>query len=80
MLEESQTDTGLWEGSVKYAVEVGSGAITYMPIFIKIGSGIQTFITEDTQTHRQYGKLRAHFFFFKNKESRLKIGLKTLIF
>jgi hypothetical protein len=26
---------------MKYAVEMGSGAMTYIPSFIKIGSGIQ---------------------------------------
>jgi hypothetical protein len=28
-------------GFMKYAVEMGSGAIIYIPSFIKIGSGIQ---------------------------------------
>jgi hypothetical protein len=32
------------EGLVKYAVEMGSGAMIYIPCFIKIGSGIQKFI------------------------------------
>jgi hypothetical protein len=29
---------------MKYAVEMGSGVMTYIPGFIKIGSGIQTLI------------------------------------
>jgi hypothetical protein len=29
---------------MKYAIEVGSGAIIYIPSFIKIGSGIQKLI------------------------------------
>jgi hypothetical protein len=29
---------------MKYAVEMGSGAVIYIPSFIKIGSGIQTLI------------------------------------
>jgi hypothetical protein len=29
---------------MKYAVEMGSGAMIYIPSFIKIGSGIQTLI------------------------------------
>jgi hypothetical protein len=29
---------------MKYAVEIGSGAMTYIPSFIKIGSGIQKLI------------------------------------
>jgi hypothetical protein len=32
------------EGFVKYAVETGSGAMIYIPSFIKIGSGIQKLI------------------------------------
>jgi hypothetical protein len=29
---------------MKYTVEMGSGAMIYIPSFIKIGSGIQKFI------------------------------------
>jgi hypothetical protein len=29
---------------MKYAVEMGSGAMIYVPIYIKIGSGIQQLI------------------------------------
>jgi hypothetical protein len=41
---------------MKYAVEMGSGAMIYIPSFIKIGSGIQTLIGRgggytDTRTH-----------------------------
>jgi hypothetical protein len=38
---------------VKYAVETGSGAMMYIPSFIKIGSGIQKLMRRgftDTQT------------------------------
>jgi hypothetical protein len=35
---------------MKYAVEMGSGAMIYIPGFIKIGSGIQELIGGDTQT------------------------------
>jgi hypothetical protein len=37
---------------MKYAVEMGSGVMIYIPSFIKIGSGIQKFIGgyTDTQT------------------------------
>jgi hypothetical protein len=38
---------------MKYAVEMGSGAMIYIPNFIKIGSGIQKLIGgafTDTQT------------------------------
>jgi hypothetical protein len=35
---------------MKYAVEMGSGAMIYILSFIKIGSGIQKLILGDTQT------------------------------
>jgi hypothetical protein len=35
---------------MKYAVEMGLGALIYIPSFIKIGSGIQTLIGGDTHT------------------------------
>jgi hypothetical protein len=41
------------EGFMKYAVEIGSDALIYIPSFMKIGSGIQTFFGgeyTDTQT------------------------------
>jgi hypothetical protein len=34
-------DTDTWEGFMKYAIEMGLGAMKYIPIFIKISSGIQ---------------------------------------
>jgi hypothetical protein len=38
---------------MNYAVEVGSGAVIYIPSFIKIGSGIQKLLGRyaDPQTH-----------------------------
>jgi hypothetical protein len=33
---------------MKYAVEMGLGAMIYIPSFIKIGSSIQKLITGDT--------------------------------
>jgi hypothetical protein len=33
-----------------YAVEMGSGAMTYIPSFMKIGSGIQNLTGRDSQT------------------------------
>jgi hypothetical protein len=39
-----------WEGFFNQAVEMGSGAVIYIPSFIKIGSGIQKLIGGDTQT------------------------------
>jgi hypothetical protein len=40
---------------MKYAVEMGSGDMIYVPNFIKIGSAIQKLIEEDTQTYREHG-------------------------
>jgi hypothetical protein len=37
---------------MKYAVEIGSGAMTYILSFINIGSGIQNVIGK---IHRQHG-------------------------
>jgi hypothetical protein len=36
------TATDRWEGLVKYALKIVSGAMICIPRFIKIGSGIQT--------------------------------------
>jgi hypothetical protein len=57
---------------MKHAVAMGSGAMiyTYIPSFIKTGSGVQKFMEGDTQTHRQKGGLRL-LLCFQNKESRL---------
>jgi hypothetical protein len=58
---------------MKYAVEMGSGAMIYIPSFIKIGSGIQKLMGGiHIQTHRQQGDLINLLLFFRNKESRLK--------
>jgi hypothetical protein len=46
---DTQTDG---EGFMKYAVEMGSVAMIYIPSFMKIGSGIQKLIRGDSQTHR----------------------------
>jgi hypothetical protein len=52
---------------MKYAVEMGSGAVIDIPSFIKIGSGIQKFDSGDTRTPRQEGDRISLV-----KESRLK--------
>jgi hypothetical protein len=72
--------TDRWVGFMRYAVEMGSDAMIYIPSFIKIGSGIQKFIGRegDSQTHRQQGYLISLFLFFQNKESRL-IGILFMI-
>jgi hypothetical protein len=52
---------------------MGSGAVIYVPSFIKIGSGIQKLIGGiHRHTHRQQGDLISLLLFFQNKESRLK--------
>jgi hypothetical protein len=58
---------------MKYAVEMSSGALIYIPSFIHIGSGIQKLMEGKTQTHRQHGDLISLLLFFLNKESRLRI-------
>jgi hypothetical protein len=50
---------------MKYATEMGSGAMIYTPSFIKIGSGIQMLTTGDTQTHREDGVHKPTFIFSK---------------
>jgi hypothetical protein len=51
---------------------MGSGAMIYVPSFIKIGSGVQKLIGGDTQTHT-HRKQRdlISLLSFQNKESRL---------
>jgi hypothetical protein len=53
---------------MKQAIEMGSGAVIYLPSFIKIGSVIQKLIKEgypDTQN----GHLISILSFFQNKEN-----------
>jgi hypothetical protein len=54
---------------MKYAVEKGSGAMIYIPSFIKIGSGIQTLMGRGI--HRQYNNRISLLPFFQNKESKV---------
>jgi hypothetical protein len=42
----------LTEGFIKYAVEMGSGATTYILSFINIDSDIQKLIDKDLQIHK----------------------------
>jgi hypothetical protein len=53
---------------------MGSGAVIYVPSFIKIGSGIQKLMSGDTQTHTQQRDLISLHLLFQNKESMLKMG------
>jgi hypothetical protein len=52
---------------MKYAIEMGSGAMIHIPSFIKIGSGIQTLIGG---IHRQHGDLISLLLFFQNRKVR----------
>jgi hypothetical protein len=61
---------------MKYAVEMGSGAMIYIPRFVKTGIGIQKLIEGDTPTASISHK--PAFIFFQNKERGLKIGPNTL--
>jgi hypothetical protein len=59
---------------MKYAVEMGSGAMIYILSFIKTGSGIQKLIRRiHRETHIQHGDLISLLLFFQNKESGLKM-------
>jgi hypothetical protein len=59
-------------GIVKHAIETDSGAMIYIPSFIKTGSGISKAEGGDTQTHRRDGDRISLLLFFQNKESRIK--------
>jgi hypothetical protein len=39
---------------MKYIVEIGSGAVMYMPSFIQSGSGIQKLMRDNIQTHHRH--------------------------
>jgi hypothetical protein len=51
------------EGFMKYAVEMSSGAMMWIPSAIVIGSGIQKLIEEGYIDNMMIKK--AHFYFFK---------------
>jgi hypothetical protein len=57
---------------MKFAVEIGSGAMiySYIPSFMKIGSVIHNLIG-GTQRHRQHGDCISLFLFFQSKERRI---------
>jgi hypothetical protein len=54
---------------MKYAVEMGSGAMIYIPSFIKIGSGIQKLMG---RVHRHTDSMVSLNLFFQSKKGRLK--------
>jgi hypothetical protein len=51
---------------MKYAADMGSGAMIYIPSFIKIGSSIQKLLGGiHIQTHREHGDLISLLSFFE---------------
>jgi hypothetical protein len=53
---------------------MGSGAVIYVPSFIKIGSGIRKLTGGGGGgAHKKQGYNKNQLLFFKNKEIRLKI-------
>jgi hypothetical protein len=55
---------------MKYVVEMGSGAMIYIPCFIKIDLGIQTLIGRDTHTQRARLSHKPIFMFAKCRMAR----------
>jgi Uri superfamily endonuclease len=53
---------------MKYAVGMGSGAMIYIPSFIKIGSGIQNFIRRMHRHTDSMESTKAHFYFVKMRK------------
>jgi hypothetical protein len=53
---------------MEYAVEIGSGALMYVPSFIKTGSGIHKTMVcgggVNSQTHRRHNDPTSHVQFF----------------
>jgi hypothetical protein len=60
---------------MKYAVEMGSGALIYIPNFIKTGSDIQNLAWGDSQTCTQHGDLISFLYFFKISRVRKKLNV-----
>jgi hypothetical protein len=61
---------------MKYAFKMDSGAMIYVPSFIKIGLGIQKLIGGDSQILKQCGDPISLILFFKKKESKLITNYK----
>jgi hypothetical protein len=65
---------------MKYAVEMGSGAMIYIQSFIMCGSGFQKLLGGGwVHIHRQHADLISLLIFlFRNNEIRLKMDLKII--
>jgi hypothetical protein len=57
---------------MKYAAEMGSGATTYVPSFIKLVQALESLSGEGGQTHRQDGNRISLLLFLQNKDSGQK--------
>jgi hypothetical protein len=62
------------EGSANYFLKMASGGMIYIPIFIKIGSGVQNLsgVVFHIATHREESDRTNLLSFFENMESTLK--------
>jgi hypothetical protein len=54
---------------MKYDIEMGSGAMVYIPSFIKTGSGTEKLVAG---AHRRHGDRIRLLLFYQNKASSLK--------
>jgi hypothetical protein len=61
---------------MKYAVEMGSGVMMYIPSFVKISSGIQKLMGRGIHRHTdtQHEDCISQLSFFQNKEIMPKIA------
>jgi hypothetical protein len=60
---------------MKYAIEMGSGGMIYIPSLINIGSGFEKLTKGNSQTRRQHGDHKSLCLVLQNKEC----GLKTIV-
>jgi hypothetical protein len=61
-------------GIMKNTAEMESGGMTYIPSFVKTGSGIETLMGRGggNHTHRQHGDPISIISFSQNKQSRIE--------
>jgi hypothetical protein len=67
---------GITDGIMVYTVDMGLGAMLYVPNFIKIGSSIQMLLGRiHTETDMQTAKffIKTFYVLFHNRKSKLKI-------